>query len=82
MQLVIVRNVSDSGVLLDGVRIRLKRGEVVDLQYNGKKAEFLVVWVGRHGTRDQGELGLQALPAQPLLWDPCLDQACEFAAQG
>ncbi len=82
MQLATVKNVSENGVLLDGVRIPLKPGEVVDLQYNGSKAEFLVVWSGRQGTREQGELGLQSLPAQPVLWDFCLDRACEFAAQG
>lgn len=82
MQLATVRNVSDTGVLLDGLRVPLKAGGVIDLQYNGMKAEFVVVWAGRQGTREQGELGLQSLPAQPLLWDSCLDRACEFAAQG
>lgn len=82
MQLAMVRNVSDDGVLLYGVKIPLKAGGVVDLQYNGIKAEFVVVWAGRQGTREQGELGLQSLPAQPPLWDACLDRACEFAGKG
>ncbi len=82
MQVAMVRNVSDTGILLDGIRVPLKAGGVVDLQYDGLKAEFLVVWAGRQGTREQGELGLQTLPAQPLLWEACLDRACESAAQG
>src|SRR5438270_1203950 len=82
MQLATVKNVTDDGVQLYGLRIALKPGVVVDLQYNGIKAEFLVVWAGQHGTRKQGELGLQTLPAQPLLWDSCLDRACEFAGNG
>jgi len=82
MQLAMVKNVSDNGVLLGGVRIPLKPGGVVDVQYNGAKAEFLVVWAGERGSRKQGELGLQTLPAQPPLWDRCFDRACEFVGKG
>ncbi len=82
MQLAIVTNISENGIRLVGIKIPLKAGGVVDLQYNGVKAEFLVVWAGQNGTRKQGELGLQTLPAQPPLWDPCLDRACEFIGKG
>jgi len=82
MQLANVRNVSDSGVLLDGVRCHLKPGEVVDIQYNSQKAEFVVIWCGKPGSRRAGELGLQALPEQPCIWDTYLDRACEFVGKG
>jgi hypothetical protein len=82
MQLARVKNITDSGALLEGVRCRLKPGEVVDLQYNAMKAEFLVVWAGKPGTRHEGELGLEALPAQPCIWDSYLDRACEFVGKG
>jgi len=81
MQMATVTNVSDGGIQLNGVQCRLTPGEVVDVQYNDTKAEFLVVWAGRRGSGCEGELGLQALPSQPCLWEPYLDQACEFVGQ-
>jgi hypothetical protein len=81
-QIASVTNVSDGGILLNGVRHRLRAGEVIDVQYNDTKAEFLVVWAGQRGTTTEGELGLQALPSQPCLWEAYLDHATEFAAQG
>lgn len=82
MQLARVTNLSDNGAQVDGLRHRLKAGEVVDLQYNNVKAEFMVVWAGQHGTRSQGELGLQLLPSQPCIWDSFLEHACEFSGKG
>jgi hypothetical protein len=79
MQLATVRNISEQGILLDGVHTQLKAGEVVDLQYNDRKAEFLVVWTGQ---QRRGEVGLFNLPSQPCLWDTYLDRACEVVAQG
>ncbi len=81
-QIASVTNVSDGGILLNGVRPRLRAGEVVDVQYNNTKAEFLVIWAGQRGTASEGELGLQSLPSQPCLWEAYLDQACDFVAQG
>ena len=82
MQLATVKNISEKGALLDGVRAQLKAGEVVDVQYNNQKAEFLVVWIGRQETGDRGEIGLFNLPSQPCLWDPYLDRACELVGEG
>jgi hypothetical protein len=82
MQIATVKNLSELGVFLDGVRSPLKPGCVVDVQYDGTHAEYLVVWVGAQGTRQQGELGLEALPAQPFLWELCLDRTCELTANG
>ena len=81
MQMATVTNVSDGGIKLIGVRCRLKAGEVVDVQYENTKAEYLVIWEGQRNTAAEGELGLQALPAQPYLWESYLSQACEFVAQ-
>ena len=57
-------------------------GEVVDVQYNGMKAEFVVVWAGRPGTHHEGEIGPESLPAQPCIWEVYLDRACEFVGEG
>ena len=62
MQLATAMNISENGALLEGVRCPLRPGEVVDVQYNRMKAEFVVVWAGRAGTHHEGEIGLQSLP--------------------
>jgi hypothetical protein len=82
MQLATARNISENGALLEGMRCNLQPGEVVDVQYNNVKAEFLVVWAGRPGTPKEGEIGLQSLPAQPCIWDVCVDRMCACVGQG
>jgi hypothetical protein len=82
MQLATVCNISDSGALLEGMRCQLRPGEVVDVQYNGMRAEFMVVWAGKQGSCEHGELGLQTLPSQPSLWDSYLERAYEFMGNG
>lgn len=81
MQMATVTNVSDGGIQLNGVQCRLKAGEVVDVQYDDIKAEYLVIWAGQRNSASEGELGLRALPSQPCLWEAFLDQACEFVGQ-
>lgn len=81
-QIASVITISDGGVLLNGVRHRLRAGEVVDVQYNNIKAEFLVIWAGKRGTPSEGELGLQSLPSQPCLWESYLDEVSGPIAQG
>jgi hypothetical protein len=80
MQLATVRNISDKGILLDGLTCQLRAGAMVDIQYNGLKAEFLVVWAGKPGM--PGEIGLQKMPTQPGIWDPYLYRATGLEATG
>ena len=69
MQLASVRNISSIGAVLQNVRAHIKPGEILDVQYDGMKAQFRVVWTGRPGTIEAGELGLERLPEEPHLWD-------------
>ena len=68
MQLASVRNISSLGAVLRNVRSHVKPGEVLDVQYDGQKAQFRVVWTGRAGTMEAGEVGLQRLPDEPYIW--------------
>ncbi len=77
-----VRNISSDGAVLHGIRRQLRPGEVLEMQYERGKAQFRVVWVGDFGSAEQDEIGLQALPAEPVLWDVNLSQCCELVAQG
>jgi hypothetical protein len=82
MQLASVRNISSLGAILQNVRSQVKPGEILDVQYDGQKAQFRVVWVGKAGTMEAGEVGLQRLPEEPYIWkfDPALCAEC--AAEG
>lgn len=69
MQLATVRNISSLGAVLQNVRSTLRPGEIVDVQYEGQRAQFRVVWAGRIGTIEAGEIGLERLPDEPYLWE-------------
>lgn len=64
-----VRTISGRGATLHGVSAQLKAGDVLDLQYQGSKAQFRVVWLGKYGTEMQGEVGIESLSADVQLWD-------------
>lgn len=64
-----LRTISGRGATLQGVSVQLKPGGVVDLQYQGSKAQFRIVWLGRPGTEMQGEVGVENLSSEAQLWD-------------
>jgi hypothetical protein len=64
-----LRTISGRGATLQGVSAQLKPGDVVDLQYQGNKAQFRIVWLGKTGTDMQGEVGVENLSADVALWD-------------
>jgi hypothetical protein len=82
MQLARVRNISGEGAVIQGMRAQIKPGEVVDVQYEGTKAQFQVIWAGKTGTRNEGEIGIEKLPAEPYIWDVNLDRCAPLVAQG
>ena len=82
LEVACARNVSQDGVLLDGVRCRLKPGEVVELQYNGKQAQFIVVWADEPDAQRGGEIGLQVLGSTSCIWDVNLTRCVSSAAVG
>jgi hypothetical protein len=69
MQLASVRNIRSLGAVLQNVRSKIKPGEILDVQYEGQKAQFRVIWIGQPGTMEAGEVGLQRLPEEPYIWD-------------
>lgn len=68
-QMASLRTISGRGATLQGVSANLKPGDVVDLQYEGTKAQFRIVWLGRSGTEMEGEIGIENLSRDVLLWD-------------
>ena len=68
-QMASLRTISGRGATLQGISAQLKPGDVVDLQYQGAKAQFRIVWLGRPGTELQGEIGVENLSQGVCLWD-------------
>jgi hypothetical protein len=51
------------------VDARLKPGDVVDVLYEGTKAQFRIVWCGKPGTEMAGEVGVENLSADGKFWN-------------
>jgi hypothetical protein len=77
-----LRTISGRGATLQGVVAQLKPGDVVDLQYEGTKAQFRVVWLGKRGTEMQGEVGVENLSNDVKLWDVDPLRCAAAAGQG
>jgi hypothetical protein len=82
MQLASVRNFSSLGAALQNVRFHVRTGDIVDVQYDGQKAQFRVVWTGKAGTMEAGEVGLERLPAEPYIWDVEATRCGQSAGEG
>jgi hypothetical protein len=59
-------NISRHGVVIEGLRSNVKPGEVLSLQYQGRKVRYRVVWAGDAETA--GQLGLEQLNLKDDLW--------------
>jgi hypothetical protein len=64
-----LRTISGRGATLQCVDARLKPGDVVDVLYEGKKTQFRIVWCGKPGTEMSGEVGIENLSSDVMLWD-------------
>ena len=69
-----VTNLSSGGIVLEGVRRRMRRGDVLDVRMGSNQAEFRIVWIS-----ENGELGMQSLTAQTFL-PPSVLMHCAPAA--
>src|ERR1700720_4577185 len=63
-----LRSISGRGATLQCVDAQLKPGEVIDILYQGTKAQFRIVWCGKAGTEVAGEVGIESLSADTRLW--------------
>lgn len=77
-----LRTISGRGATLQGVEVQLKAGDVVDLQYEGAKAQFRIVWLGKFGTEMQGEVGVESVSGGVQLWDVDPVRCAAAAGQG
>lgn len=82
MQLASVKNLSSTGVVIQGMRRQIKPGEILEVQLDDEKAQFRVIWTGLQGTHSAGEIGLQRLTSEPYLWGVALGCYSELVAEG
>jgi len=68
-------DISSSGARLDGVKARLKPGEVVGVSQGAKKSRFCIQWVGQPGTSTDGQVGLVNVTNDRSIWDAPLAKA-------
>jgi PilZ domain len=64
-----LRTISGRGATLQCVDAQLKPGDVVDVLYQGTKAQFRIVWCGKAGTEMAGEVGVENMSAGTMFWD-------------
>ena len=75
----IVTSMSSAGLVLQGLRRKIRAGEVLDIRMGDEKAQYRVVWVGGPGSHQVGELGMQKMTAHAFLPDSVL-LCCSQAA--
>ena len=75
MDAAVVTNMSAGGLVLQGIRRRVRTGEILDVRMGKEKAEFRVVWV-----KADGDLGMQSLSCQAFLPNSVLTYAAQAAA--
>jgi len=65
-------NVSQQGIELSGVELRLNLDETIGLTYGKNRVHFPVKWIGQPGTPKAGHVGLLNVSlgfARKALWD-------------
>jgi hypothetical protein len=76
----ILTNMSTAGIVLQGLRRKIRAGEILDVRMGCDKAQYRVVWVGGPGSRRAGELGMQRVTANAFRVNSVL--ACCSQAAG
>jgi hypothetical protein len=82
-ELVRVRNISNRGAVLTGVRSKVQAGELLDVQLGASRAQFRIAWMNL-----SGEAGIQALATEPPIFSTSMGigigllQVCEMVGTG
>jgi hypothetical protein len=66
------QNVSATGACIYGIEPELKVGDVIGVQYEGKKARCKVIWVVDAGALKKTQIGVQLVQDQECPWTAAL----------
>jgi hypothetical protein len=64
----IAQNISSTGACIYGIEPELKVGDVIGVQYEGKKARCKVIWVVDAGALKKTQIGVQLVADQECPW--------------
>jgi hypothetical protein len=76
----VAQNVSNTGACIYGIEQDLKVGDVIGVQYEGKKARCKVIWVVDAGGVKKIQAGVQLVADQDCPWLAMLPQDARTAA--
>ena len=62
-------DISNQGARLDGIKTRLKPGEIIGVSQGQKKTRYCIQWVGQLGTPTAGQVGLVSVTQDKSIWD-------------
>jgi hypothetical protein len=82
IELARVKNISGGGAVIQGLRRQVRPGQTLEVQSDEGKAQYRVVWVGRTGSRRDGEVGVQTLPSEPDIWEVNLERCAPTVGVG
>jgi hypothetical protein len=68
----LAQNVSSTGACIYGIEVELKVGDVIGVQYEGRKARCKVVWVVDAGALKKTQVGVQLVADQDCPWTAAL----------
>jgi hypothetical protein len=75
-EVVRVKNVSLSGALLLGVHAKISAGGLLEVQHGSQRAQFRIAWAS------SGEAGIEALPAEPCIWEVAIRETLDMVGTG
>jgi len=76
-EMVRVRNVSNHGAILTGLRAKVQTGEVLDVQHGAARAQVRIVWLSISGAT-----GIEALAFAPPILGIGLPKVFEMVGTG
>jgi len=71
------QNVSATGACIYGIGSELKVGDVIGVQYEGRKARCKIIWLVDAGALKKTRAGVQLVPEQDCPWATALSRGDE-----
>lgn len=76
-QLAYTLDVSPKGARLAGVKGLKEPGQLIVVRRNTDEAQFRVIWIGRLHTPQEGQIGVECVETDKIIWDVDFSQAEE-----
>jgi hypothetical protein len=76
-QMAYTLDVSPKGARLAGVKGLKEPGQLIVVRRNTDEAQFRVIWIGNLKTPQEGQIGIECVDADKIIWDVDFSQAEE-----